>query len=103
MLFPDVARSGPSPPHLPALVPLASLGSSQVRQGHHGHLCSSLRTWTSPGWAFLGTKCRGNAVFPKQDLVPSDGFVLISQGNNLLPELSLELGDPSRTTLSHTA
>ena len=35
--------------------------------GSYDHLCPSLRTWTSPGCAFLGTKCKGNTVFPKQD------------------------------------
>ena len=59
-----VDGSGPSPLTLSGLVPSASLGGSQVEWGHHGHLSPSLRTRTSPGWAFLGTEYRGNAAFP---------------------------------------
>ena len=60
---PRVDGSGPNPLCLSALVPSAFLGGSQMEQGHHSHLSPSLRTWTSPGWAFLGAECRGNAAF----------------------------------------
>lgn len=49
---PNMPRSDPGPPHLPALAPPASLGSSQLGWGHHSCMCHRLRIWTK-AWVGL--------------------------------------------------